>query len=100
MGEAWIRKDDLFKLEKMSEASENSDWHFVFEKHKNLIEIPPCSFKLNKYTEVFQNLVNVYGVPAYGEINPAIFLIFLFPMLFGVILYRSNRKKNKRIFML
>jgi V-type H+-transporting ATPase subunit a len=85
MGEAWIRHDDLYKLEKMSESSENSDWHFVFERQKDTTETPPSSFRLNEYTEVFQNLINVYGIPSYGEINPAIFMIFLFPMLFGVM---------------
>ncbi|WUR03011.1 V-type proton atpase subunit A (VPH1) [Vairimorpha necatrix] len=85
IGEAWIRKDDCFKLQKMSESSENSDWHFVFEKNSKVDETPPSSFKLNEYTEVFQDLINVYGVPSYREINPAIFMIFLFPMLFGVM---------------
>lgn len=85
MGEAWIREDDYNRLQKLSETSENSDWHFVFEDNTDVTEDPPSAFKLNKYTEVFQDLINVYGVPSYREINPAIFMIFLFPMLFGVM---------------
>lgn len=85
VGDAWVRTDDLNRLKRMSESSENSDWNFAFEKIEICEDVPPSSFKLCKYVETFQDLVNVYGLPSYGEINPGIFMIFLFPMLFGVM---------------
>ena len=36
-------------------------------------------------TSVFQGIVNTYGVPRYGEVNPALFYIATFPFLFGVM---------------
>lgn len=46
---------------------------------------PPTYFKTNKITKVFQKIVDTYGVPRYGEVNPALFSIVTFPFLFGVM---------------
>jgi V-type H+-transporting ATPase subunit a len=46
---------------------------------------PPSYFKTNEFTEVFQEIVNTYGVPDYKEVNPAMFAIVTFPFLFGVM---------------
>ncbi len=46
---------------------------------------PPTHFALNKFTKVFQGIVNTYGVPRYGEANPAVFSVITFPFLFGVM---------------
>ena len=48
-------------------------------------EMPPTHFSLNKFTVGFQGIINGYGVPRYGEINPAAFTIITFPFLFGVM---------------
>ncbi|KAF9764589.1 V-type proton ATPase subunit a [Nosema granulosis] len=85
IGECWIKKDDVYYLTRLAEKAESAGWGFAFEVLDVKEISPPSSFATNKYTEVFQNLTNVYGVPRYGEINPALFTIFLFPMLFGVM---------------
>jgi V-type H+-transporting ATPase subunit a len=46
---------------------------------------PPTHFHVNKITRVYQGIVNTYGVPRYGEANPALFSIITFPFLFGVM---------------
>jgi len=48
-------------------------------------EKPPSYFKVNKFTSAFQGIVDGYGVPRYGEINPAAFTIITYPFLFGVM---------------
>lgn len=55
--------------------------NFVVEKP----ETPPTHFYTNKFTRAFQELNDVYGVPAYKEINPATFYIVTFPFMFGVM---------------
>jgi len=46
---------------------------------------PPTYIRKNQFTGVFQDLVDTYGLPRYGEVNPALFTIVTFPFLFGVM---------------
>lgn len=46
---------------------------------------PPTFFRTNKFTSVYQSIVDTYGVPRYGELNPGVLTIVTFPFLFGVM---------------
>ncbi len=46
---------------------------------------PPTHFRNDEFTQPFQDIVNTYGYPNYGEVNPAVFTIITFPFLFGVM---------------
>ncbi|KAI4841267.1 V-type proton ATPase subunit a [Plasmodium brasilianum] len=46
---------------------------------------PPTYIKTNQFTKTYQSMVDTYGIPRYGEINPAISTIITFPFLFGIM---------------
>jgi V-type H+-transporting ATPase subunit a len=46
---------------------------------------PPTYIRRNEFTAVFQDLVDTYGLPRYGEANPMLLSLVTFPFLFGVM---------------
>jgi len=46
---------------------------------------PPTYIRRNEFTGMFQDLVDTYGLPRYGEANPALFTVVTFPFLFGIM---------------
>ncbi|QGA54685.1 V-type ATP synthase subunit I [Sulfolobus sp. E5-1-F] len=48
-------------------------------------EEPPTLVELPKSIKVLESLVEIYGSPSYWEISPIAFLVFTFPILFGLM---------------
>jgi V-type H+-transporting ATPase subunit a len=45
----------------------------------------PTFIETNKFTSVFQGVVDSFGTPDYREFNPGLFTIITFPFLFGIM---------------
>lgn len=81
--EGWVLKKNMEKLDKMK-CFDNERGRFLFEiKKSNLTR--PTNLEPSEFSRPFQELTNVFGVPKYQEINPAIFMTFTFPFLFGAM---------------
>ncbi|EME29854.1 V-type proton ATPase subunit a2 [Galdieria sulphuraria] len=74
-------QDCLSRAQKRAHAQSPT----VVEVIKYPKDTPPTFYKLNKFTIVFQNVVESYGVPCYQELNPAPFTIVTFPFLFAIM---------------
>lgn len=48
-------------------------------------QAPPTYFPTTPFTKQFQSVVDAYGVPRYGEVNPCPFTVVTLPFLFAVM---------------
>ncbi|VDK35215.1 unnamed protein product [Taenia asiatica] len=87
VGECWSAVSDLdavqIALRRGMELSNSSLQPILNRLHTT--EKPPTFHRVNKFTSVFQNIVDAYGVAKYREVNPALFTVITFPFLFAVM---------------
>lgn len=87
IAECWVPTDDIHLVRdalKRGVDQSGSHVHAVLNEmdtHKT----PPTYFRLNKFTQGFQNIVDAYGIANYREVNPAPWTIISFPFLFAVM---------------
>ncbi|MBD3186465.1 hypothetical protein GF325_06530 [Candidatus Bathyarchaeota archaeon] len=48
-------------------------------------EIPPTCIKTPRVLQPFKTVLNMYGTPAYREVNPLAIVAVTFPLLFGIM---------------
>jgi V-type H+-transporting ATPase subunit a len=88
IGECWIPNvhmvEVLLALKRGTEASGASPSAAILNR-VDTHESPPTYNRTNKFTHVFQGIVNSYGVASYREVNPAPFTIISFPFLFSMM---------------
>ena len=89
-GQAWVLRDMLPQVNEAvarthQHAGAGSAMPYYLDPVPGRWPTPPTHFHTNKFTEVFQAVVNTYGVPRYREANPALFTTVTFPFLFGVM---------------
>lgn len=64
-------------------STEFNKWKTEDDGHKKII--PPTHFKQNDFSFIHQFIVDMYNVPTYQEINPAVFSCVTFPFLFAMM---------------
>ncbi|KAK2155312.1 hypothetical protein LSH36_243g04002 [Paralvinella palmiformis] len=87
IGECWCPVVDLDKIQMaLRRGTERSGSSVPSILNRMLTkEAPPTYNRTNKFTEVFQGIVDAYGVSSYREVNPAPYTIITFPFLFSVM---------------
>lgn len=88
-GRVWIPKSSVQKVEQIIKNIFNGKENQLNASLEDIPidedTIPPTYIPLNSFTEIFQLVVDTYGIPHYREINPGYFTIVTFPFLFGVM---------------
>ena len=80
----WMGKSDFEKFEK--EASKDADLlYFVDDDFKERFATTPTRLKNPKFFRPFELLLRMYGIPAYNEFDPTIFVAISYAFIFGVM---------------
>lgn len=85
VGKGWVIKEKVDELRQAIRDSDGEDGKTVLSQIPMPWPAPPTHFFTNKYIENFQGMTNTYGVPTYGEANPALFTSITFPFLFAMM---------------
>jgi len=59
--------------------------HGIVEEPEHEEVIPPSLLIANPFLKPYENLIKLYGVTNYSELNPSIVLFFTFPLIFGLM---------------
>jgi V-type H+-transporting ATPase subunit a len=88
LGFCWIpladRESILRNIEGIKDKNRNIEIPTLKIVNEHGIK-PPSLFRMNEFTNIFQEIVNTYGIPNYKEVNPSVFTCVTFPFLFGVM---------------
>ncbi|VDM37841.1 unnamed protein product [Toxocara canis] len=85
VAECWVPLDDMQNVRVALERGVEANGISV-KPVLNLLETaeePPTYNKTNKFTAVFQGIVDSYGIASYLEVNPAPYTIITFPFIFA-----------------
>ena len=87
-GEVWVLEDQKDTLTALLNSGVSKDetksLGSFLEINENIL-MRPTYIPYNEFIYPFQEIVNIYGIPRYREINPALFNIVFFPFLFGIM---------------
>jgi len=80
----WMSEKDAIRFQE--EIREDDKVHVILEEVKEGISAkPPTRLKNPKIFAPFQMFVEMYGLPAYNEMDPTIFIALTYTFMFGVM---------------
>lgn len=87
IAECWCPVGDLDRIQQALQRGNERSGSSVpsILNRMNTKQEPPTYNRTNKFTAVFQSIVDAYGVASYREVNPAPYMIVSFPFLFAVM---------------
>ena len=80
----WVPQENLEEFKKKIGVVENIE--YSTEKGENILNHqPPVKLKNKKIFRPFEFLVDTYGTPSYGEMDPTAFVAITYTILFGIM---------------
>ncbi len=80
----WISEEDEVKLGKDLQ-NDRQITCVAEDEHTNIFSTPPTELKNPKIFKPFEMYIRMYGLPAYDEIDPTIFVALTYAFIFGVM---------------
>ncbi len=80
----WIAEDDEIRLEKDLQKDKLITC-FSEDEHTNIFSTPPTQLKNPGIFKPFEMYIRMYGLPAYNEIDPTVFVALTYAFIFGVM---------------
>lgn len=78
----WMSEKDAKAFRKEIDGDEHT-YCIVEDNHDNIISRPPTKLKNPKLFKPFEMFIDMYGLPAYNEIDPTILIGITYSILFG-----------------
>mmetsp|Transcript_95605 Transcript_95605/g.227736 ORF Transcript_95605/g.227736 Transcript_95605/m.227736 type:complete len:802 (+) Transcript_95605:65-2470(+) len=72
----------IAELQKLNEGSQQGAF---LTPEKKIRSTAPTYVRTNDYTEMWQEVIDTYGIPKYQEANPALLSVVTFPFIFGMM---------------
>lgn len=80
----WMSEEDTTAF--IEEISQDENVHCIMEdEHADVYGKPPTKLKNPKLFKPFEMFVRMYGLPAYDEFDPTIFLALTYTFIFGAM---------------
>lgn len=78
----WMARQDADKLEHEIAGDDNIHWE---EEEGNSAINPPTKLRNPKILKPFEMFVEMYGLPAYNEMDPTLFIALTYTLMFGIM---------------
>lgn len=79
----WMATEDAEKL--MAETENDVNVVCMIDNKTSQKRIPPTKLKNPKIAKPFEMFIKMYGLPAYGEFDPTLFVAITYSILFGAM---------------
>ena len=81
----WITESEKKNIQRYLEKYEDILINFKSDEDVREGFHPPTKLKNHKLFRPFENIVKMYGIPSYNELDPTVFLSLTYMMLFGMM---------------
>ena len=81
----WMVAEEADKLKAELEKNETDTICILDDKHETVDVTPPTKLKNPKLFRPFEMFIKMYGLPAYNEIDPTIFVALTYAFIFGAM---------------
>ena len=81
----WMDEEQADSLKKRLDKYEKDTVCIIDDKHETVDTMPPTKLKNPRIFKPFEMYIKMYGLPAYNELDPTIFVALTYAFIFGAM---------------